>query len=409
MTRFRVVPVLLLALTLGGAMSLAHAQKDSARPEVGKPLQEAQKLLQARKFKEALGPIAQAEAVGGLTDYERFIVAQMKGSALAGAGDADGAALALEPVLKSQRLPADEQLRITEAVAGTYLRARNYRKALEWLEDYRERGGKKPEVLALIPQAHYFAGDYAKAASEFSAVIAAVEKSGGKPSEEQIRFLASSYDKQKDSAGYLGALETMARHYPRPEVWNELIVRAANRPGFARSLDLDRYRLQRATGTLTRADDVVQAAQLAILDGLPGEAQAIVEDGYARKILGVGDAGTTERQNRLKAHIEGKVAEDRKTIASTDADAAKAAGGDPLLRTGLAYVTYGDTAKGLSLMEQGVQKGGLKSPEAARLHLGYAYQLAGQKDKALAAFKSVKGDDGAADLARIWSLLISQR
>lgn len=46
----------------------------------------------------------------------------------------------------------------------------------------------------------------------------------------------------------------------------------------------------------------------------------------------------------------------------------------------------------------------MKRPDDARLHLGYAYLLAGQKAKAAQTFKAVQGTDGSADLARLWLL-----
>ena len=62
----------------------------------------------------------------------------------------------------------------------------------------------------------------------------------------------------------------------------------------------------------------------------------------------------------------------------------------------------------LALMEQGIQKGGITRLEEARLHLAIAYLAAGQKAKAVAAFKSVQGADATADLARLW-LIHAQR
>ena len=73
LTRLLTAAVLGLSLTLSAGPALA--QKESLRPAVGKPLQEAQKLVQAKKFKEALGPIGEAEKVGGLTEYEAFVEA----------------------------------------------------------------------------------------------------------------------------------------------------------------------------------------------------------------------------------------------------------------------------------------------------------------------------------------------
>ena len=404
MNSLRMLAIVAMTLALGLSQAAA-AEKDQLRPAVGKPLQEAQKLIQAKKFKEALGPIAEAEKVGGLTEYEGFVTTQMKGAALAGAGDANGAGAAFEKVLAAKRLPPDEQLRITEGVAGIYLRAKNYPKAIQWIQTYKAEGGTKPDVLNLLPQAYYQAGDFKKAGQETAAQVAAIEKSGGKPTEDQLKLLASCQQKQNDMAGYTGSLEKLVRYYPTPAYWSDVIQRTASRPGFSRNLDLDMYRLLRATGNLSQAKDYMEAAQLAVQAGLPGEAKLYVDEAYSKQIFGTGDAGLTERQKRLQALVEKKFADDRKIIASTDAQAAKAPSGDPLVKTGLAYVTYGDTAKGLPMMEQGIKKGSLKFPEQSKLHLGYAYYLGGKKAEARNALKEVQGTDGAADFARLWSLI----
>lgn len=406
----RCVRAFVVALGLAGALASlpVAAEKDSVRAEVGKPLQEAQKLLQAKKYKEALKPIGDAEAIGGLTPYESFVIAQMRGTALAGSGDAAGSAAAFEKVLATKRLPADEQLRITEAVAGTYLRARNYPKAIEWTEAYRDAGGRRPEVLAYLPQAYYFAGNYKKAVEAESAQITAIEKAGGKPSEDDLKLLVASQGKIADSAGYAQTLEKMVRYYPSQEYWNEAIRRAAAKPGFSANLELDMYRLLRATGNLKQAGDYMQAAQLASLVKLHGEAKSILDEGYEKKVLGTGAAADIERQQRLRKLVEQKVAEDKGTIAASDKDAAAAANGDPLLKTGLAYVTYGDAAKGIPMMEQGLRKGGLKYPEQSKLRLGYAYYLSGNKGKVRDALKDLTGSDGTADFARLWSILAAQ-
>ncbi|WP_420467969.1 tetratricopeptide repeat protein [Panacagrimonas sp.] len=399
---------LLGAVVLGLSLSAASpvlAQRDSLRPEVGKPLQDAQKLIQSKQFKQALKPIDQAEAVGKLTDYEAFVIAQMRGAAYSGAGDAVKAATAFEQVLDANRLPKEEALKIMEGVAGSFYRARNYAQAVNWLNRYRQAGGGRVEVLELIPQAHYLAGDYAAAARVAAEQVQATEAAGQRPDEDSLRLLASAYAQAADMRGYAQALERLVRHYPKAEYWTDVIQRTAAQPGFSRKLDLDTYRLRLAAGTMASATDYMEAAQLAMQEGLPGEALDFLQRGTAAKVLGVGAAADVERQQRLRKLVESKRAEDRATIASTAADA-KAAGGDALFRTGLAYVTYGDTAKGLSMMEHSAKQGPLQAPGHARLRLGYAYFLAGDQARAVQAFRKVRGDDGAAALARLWILAV---
>ena len=65
-----------------------------------------------------------------------------------------------------------------------------------------------------------------------------------------------------------------------------------------------------------------------------------------------------------------------------------------------------ETPRGIELIQQGIAKGGLKHPEDARLRLGMA-QLQSSKTKgaAVQTLRSVKGSDGAADIARLWTIL----
>lgn len=409
-TRYSSVSRLASAVVLGLSLFLTpgvHAAKDQLSSAVGKPLQEAQELMKDQKFNDALAKIAEAEPQAK-SDYEKFVIAQMTGAAKAGAGDAVGAAQSFEQVIASGRLAPEENLKITEAIAGTYVRAKQYPKALEWLDKYKAAGGNKPDILALRPQVLYLSGDFKKAGQEAAAEILAAEKAGQKPSEEQIKLLASSLEKQKDMVGYTQALEKLVRYYPTPAYWADVIQRTATKPGFSRNLDLDMYRLLYATGNLTKAKDIMEAAQLAILAGLPGEAKVYVDHGYAKKILGVGDASDTERQKRLQALVEKKYADDKKIIATTDKQVAAAPSGDPAVKTGLAYVTYGEKDKGLAMMEAGIKKGKLKAAEQSKLHLGYAYYLAGDKAKAQAALKAVGGKDGSADFAKLWGIIAAR-
>ena len=94
----------------------------------------------------------------------------------------------------------------------------------------------------------------------------------------------------------------------------------------------------------------------------------------------------------------------QKGLAEGEKQAAAAKEGTGLVNIGLNLIFNGQNDKGLALMEQGMGKGGLKRPDDARLHLGYAYLLAGQKAKAAQTFKAVQGTDGSADLARLWLL-----
>src|SRR3546814_7228008 len=77
----------------------------------------------------------------------------------------------------------------------------------------------------------------------------------------------------------------------------------------------------------------MEAAQLALQAGLPGEAQQYVTFGYSTKALGTGSEAS--RQQRPKDLVDKKVAEDKPTLAASDKLAVAQATGEALVTAGL--------------------------------------------------------------------------
>jgi hypothetical protein len=191
-------------------------------------------------------------------------------------------------------------------------------------------------------------------------------------------------------------------YYPKKEYWTDLLNRVQRKPGFSDRLALDVYRLKLVTGNITTAADYMEMAQLSLQAGIPAEAKVIVDKGYATGILGKGPEA--ERQKRLKDLVDKQLAEEKQARVTREKEAADAKDGTDLLKIGANYVYEGQADKGIKLMEQGVKKGGLKRPEDAKLQLGEAMIHAGQRGRAVTVLKDVKGADGTAELARLWTL-----
>jgi hypothetical protein len=162
------------------------------------------------------------------------------------------------------------------------------------------------------------------------------------------------------------------------------------------------YRLRLATGNLATANDYMEMAQLALQQGVPAEAKSVMDKGYEKGVLGKGPEA--ERQKRLRDLIQRSLDESLKSRAKDEKDALAAKDGNDLVKVGLNYVYEGNAAKGVQLIQQGIRKGGLKRPEDAKLRLGEAQLHAGHKQQAVATLRTVQGNDGAADIARLWTL-----
>jgi len=378
------------------------APKDTVREEVGKPLQAAQELMKDKKFKEALAKIHEAEAIPNRTAYENFIIDRMRGSAAANNGDDELAATSFEAVVASGRLPAADQLKIIQAIAGTYFKLKNYTKAASWSARYLKDGGTDPSMQDLLINSYYLNNDFGAASTELKTLIDADDKAGRVSTELHLQLLLTCYQKLGNSAGSSAMLEKLLVSYPKKEYWQVAISHLVHRAGFAERLELDLLRLQLALGELKRESDFMEMGQLALEAGFPAEAKKVIDQGYAAGVLGKGPEA--ERHKRLQNKVNRDAAEDLKALGLGDTDAEKAKSGDGLLNTGYNYVLNGKFEKGLSMMEQGLRKGGLKHPEDAKMHLGIAYYLAGEKAKAAQVLRTVQGNDGTADLAHLWAV-----
>jgi hypothetical protein len=379
----------------------AKPPENTVRAEVGKPIQAARDLIQAKKYRDALAKVHEAEAVPNLTPYEKFAVDLTRGSAAQGAGDVDTAVSSFESVVSSGRLPPADQLKVVGAIAEMRYQQKDYAKAISWAQRFEKEGGSDTGIHQVLIQSHYLSGNNAEAARLLKDEIEADEKADRAPTEERLQFLASCYVKMNDTSGYVQALEKLVAHYPKKTYWADLISRVRRKPGYSERLDLDVLRLQLATGNLSKPTEYMEMAQLALQAGFPSEAKKIMDQGYSSGLLGKG--AEADRQNRLRELANKQAAQDVASVSS-ESEASGSKDGDALIAIGYNYVLNGKAERGLALMEQGLKQGPLKHPEEAKLHLGLAYAMAGQRAKAIQQLQSVRGNDGAADLARLWVL-----
>jgi outer membrane protein assembly factor BamD (BamD/ComL family) len=379
------------------ASPAAFAQKgDTVRPEVGKPLQAAQGFVKQRRGREALAEVAKAEAVGNRTPYENLLINEMKGSAATLAGDHDTAIRAFETVLNSGRVSGGDATRMVQAIAVAYYQKKDYANASKWTQRYFKDGGTDPQMRNMLLQSYYLAND----CGSVNRMLAGSEDR--RPREEELQILANCYLREKDNAGYVGAIEKLVVYYPKAQYWTDLLARVQKKPGFSDRLGVHVYRLRLATGNLTTANDYMEMAQLALQQGVPAEAKSVMDKGYEKGVLGKGPEA--ERQKRLRDLIQRSLDESLKNRAKDEKEALAAKDGNDLVKVGLNYVYEGNAAKGVQLIQQGIRKGGLKRPEDAKLRLGEAQLHAGHKQQAVATLRTVQGNDGAADIARLWTL-----
>ncbi len=408
--RFRLAPLVLalaagvagpVLLTAPQSVQAAGQKEQKVSQKVGKPLQAAQDLAKKGKMKEALAKVKEAEAVSGKTPFETFKVQEFLLYIYVTTKDYANASKAMEATLDSEFLDPGEKTKRLKNIAQINYQSKNYPKAVEVGSRYLKAAPGDAEMHLMVGQAHYLQQDFANAAAAVGAAVAAVEKAGGKPKEEWLKLIMSAEYERKNDAGVTAALEKLILTYPSTKYWGDRISTLQRAPGLNDRLNLEIYRLALATGGMEGPDEYVEMAELALQAGLPGEARSVLEKGFAAQVLGGQDK---DRQTRLLGMAKEQSATDEKSLGAVEAEAAKAPTGEALLKTGEAWLSYGQNDKAVAAIEAGIAKGGLKNPDSAGIQHGLALLRAGRADDAKKAFTAVTTDPVLAQVARLWVL-----
>lgn len=391
--------LLALALPLGMAatvMAPVVAQAaETMSVEVGKPLQAAQKLARAGKYAAALKKTREAAAVKKKTTYESFVVNDFMGYLAARLGDYASAVKAYETSYGSFYVAAAEKPKRLKALADMAYRGKMYGKAASFATQYNKSFGPSRNMRILVMQSDYLRKDYMAAAKSAAALVASAEKSGKAPEESWLQIQMASAQQTGDAAMRASALRKLVEYAPSDVYWKQYLADMQRALGSSDRMTLELDRVLLAKGYMDNSRRYMEATQIAIQLGLPGEAKRLMEEGFEKGVLGGKDKN---RELRLLNMAKKLAAEDRQTLAK-DAPTPK---GKAAL--GEAYATYGQYDKAIALYKSALAA---SFPQAglARLHLAQAYVATGRKAEARKALADIK-DGKAAKLAQAWLLLV---
>lgn len=391
---------------IGVGVTFAAPSDHTVREQIGKPLQQAEKLLQEKQYRKTLDLLKTASAVSGKSPYEEYAIDEITAAAKIGSGDYTGAVQALQAVIATKVLPEDETSKRRLSIAQLEYQMKDFPGAVAAAESYYQHGGTGIEARRLIAQSYYLEHDYADAAKTIVAALDAEAHAGQPPDEALLLSLASSDYNLKNWRGYIGALGQLVASHPKHEYWVEVCDAVGQQPGFAPRLQLDLDRLRASVGAMNTGEQFVTAAELALTLGFPGDAKSFLQRGYAVGVLGKGHDAA--REKRLVDLAERQSQEDMQGLPA-QANAANASNdGLALEKLGEAYASYGRYDAAAKTLASSLKKGGLKNPEDAELHLGVVDLAAGRAAQAREILNRMKGADGTENLARLWLIKSAQ-
>ncbi|HEV2701155.1 MAG TPA: hypothetical protein VGV09_05970 [Steroidobacteraceae bacterium] len=395
-----------VAMLLGSMAVAAEdapaAPKAQVSAAAGKDLQAAQKAMNEKKYDEALADLDKVKANPKKNDYDEFAMNQFYYNIYVAQKKLPEAEPPLEAWINSKFMKPEDLKRLVVAAAYLNYQIQNYDKTIEFGTRAVKEGYAPPQLQQAIAQAYYLKNDFKGTDRFVRGVVDAQIKSGGMPSDEILNLGLSSCIKLNDDACESRWLELLVTYHPKPDYWIDLLDSLYRGGKLSDKQLLQVYRLSADVGALKKGSEFAEMAQLALDAGSPGEAVTVLNKGFAANAFT--DKAEQNRNRHLLESAKKQAASDQPTLPKSEAEAAKAPGGDRFIGAGLGYFGYGDYAKASRDIAAGLAKGSVKDPTDARLILGIAQLKAGNKDDAVKTFKAVKGDPVDERLAALWIL-----
>ena len=371
-------------------------RKYNISKEAQKPIIDLEAAVKAKSdnFAQLL---AAAEAVAKNSD-EKYLIARLRLDHAQNINDPAAVKAAAEAVLASGGADPAETARITDYLAR--VAAQSDPAAAEAV--YARQLAAEPnnlDAIAGLARAKLDLKKDAEALELLQRGIAISKAAGQTAPEAWYRKSLEIAHNQRNRPLAIQLSREVLDLYPTSENLRNALALYADGATLDRQSRTDLLRLMRANRSIS-AQGYYDLAQNLNDAGLPAEAKAVLDEGVS--------SGTVPRNAiaPLLASASGRVAEDRASIGAAETKARASANGTLAMRTGEAYLGYGDYAKAADLFRTALSKGGVDS-SLVNTRLGIALALAGQKAEAEAAFKAVTG--ARAELAALWLAWLKQR
>jgi tetratricopeptide (TPR) repeat protein len=384
----------------------AEENKPKNSPALGKPLKAAQDDLTAKKYADAIGKLKEAEGMKEKNAYDQHLINEMLKVAYARTQDYANAAKAMEAEIDDGFVQPSEMAPLVRGLAQVNYQIKNYDKAIEFGNRAIKGGFADEELRTLVGQAYYLKGDWKGTLHFEDPLIDSQIKDGKTPKKESLELALSACVKLNDAPCETRALERIVTFYPKPDYWYQLLYTLRQQTTGNDANTLQTYRLMSEVDVLKSPEDYTEMAQLALDAGSPGEAQRILEKGFAKGVFA--EQRAKARNTRLLETAKKAAATDQGNLPKIEKDADAASTGAKNFGVGLAYLGYGQYDKAVDQISKGLAKGGLRNEAEARLLLGIAQLKAGHKEDATKSFHAVKGDPSLERLANLWSLHAKQ-
>ena len=371
------------------------------RNNIYEKLAEAQAFAEAKQYVEAeavLNDMLDATSKKSkLNRYELANVYNTYAYLRYAVEDYDGALDYYQKVIDQRpEIPLALEINTLYTVAQLHFLQENWRKGIDTLNTWMSvTDTPSTNAYVLLANGYFQLKDYDKSLSNIQIAIDREESAGKVPKEQWYnlaRFIHFDRDNFREA---LNVLELLIMYYPKKQYWVQASHLYGEEKDEARQLALLEATYEQ--NLLDRSQDIVLISQLYLQAEVPYPAARAMEKGLADDIV------EKESKNYELAGVAWRQAQEvTKSLPMLEAAASKSEKGELYARLGNVYLDVDKNKEAVEALKRGLDRGGVKRPDQARLALGMAYFNLGDFNAARRAFREARKDKRARSYADQW-------
>jgi len=371
-------------------------QAQAVSKEVYDRIAKAQEMVDAKDYQGALKSLNTLYNPDKLTEYEQSNVLNYIGFVYYNMDDIPNAIRTYERMVAIPSL--EEQLRkqTTYTLAQLYTMEENYTKALSTLDRWFQlETNPAPEPFILKAQNLYQVERYSEMIEPIENAMVVAEKRGKEIKEDWYVLLNFAYFRQEDYRKVRDIQKIMLMNWPRKRYWFSL-AGAYTELGEDENL-INAYAAANDQGMLEKESELVTMAQLYMQREVPYKAGQLLEAEMAS-----GRVAKNAKNYRLLSQAWQLSMEDEKAIPALTEAARLSTDGELDVRLANALLNTGKYTECVASVENGIRKGGLKSPDNAQISLGMCQYNLRKYNSAITAFQAAAKTTRSRKIANQW-------
>ena len=255
-------------------------------------------------------------------------------------------------------------------------------------------------AYVLLANGYFQLKDYDRSLENIQIAIQREEAAGKLPKEQWYNLARFIHFDRSNYAEALDILEILIMYYPKKQYWVQASHLYGEEQDDARQLAILEASYEQ--NLLDRSQDIVLLSQLYLNAEVPFPAARVLEKGFADEVV------ETESKNYELAGVAWRQAQEvAKSLPMLEAAASKSEKGELYARLGNVYLDVDKNKDAVDALLKGLDKGGVKRPDQARLALGMAYFNLGDFSAARRVFREARKDERAKSYADQWLKYIS--